>query len=144
MCFGLIGINNWTALLPIVLSSLNNRHPYSANVSRAQLQLSPYFYNLVPLLFTPEPWNFDALHLEKQNKNYSALNDIRKANLSKFASKILKPANFTLKSGMIVTESNLKQEKIEINGSRSLSPSSLKRRKGFHTIHQQFADNRCE
>ena len=42
------GINNWTALLPIALCSLNNRHPYSANVSRAQMQLSPFFHNVMP------------------------------------------------------------------------------------------------
>ena len=110
------GINNWTALLPIVLSSLNNRHPYSANVSRAQLQLSPFFYNLVPLLFTPEPWRFNPDHLQKQSRNYSSLNEIRKANLAKLASKVLKPSNFSLKSGMIVTDSNSKKEKIKING----------------------------
>ena len=106
------GINNWTALLPIVLSSLNSRHPYSANVSRAQLQLSPYFYNLVLLLFTPEPWNFNPDQLQNQSKNHSSLNDIRKANLAKLASKVLKLANFSLKSGMIVTDSASKREKI--------------------------------
>ena len=67
-----------------------------------------------------------AYHLQKQRRNYSSLNEIRKANLAKLASKVLKPSNFSLKSGMIVTDSNSKKEKIKINGSRALSPSSLK------------------
>ena len=76
------------------------------------MQLSPYFYNLVPLLFTPEPWNFNPDQLQNQSKNYSSLNEIRKANLAKLASKVLKPANFSLKSGIIVTDSASKKEKI--------------------------------
>ena len=120
------GINNWTALLPIALCSLNNRHPYSANVSRAQMQLSPFFHNVMPFLVSPEPWDFDPFHFEKQKENYSILNKIRKANLKKVASKILKPSNFILKAGIVVTDSNSKKEKIKINGSRALSPGSLR------------------
>ena len=93
------GINNWTAQLPLVLSSLNAQHPYSANVSRAQLQLSPYFYNLLPLLFTPEPFQFNEDFLQKQHNNYTILNNLRKSNLAKIASQIFKPANFKLNRG---------------------------------------------
>lgn len=90
------------------------------------MQLSPFFHNVMPFLVSPEPWDFDPFHFEKQKENYSILNKIRKANLKKVASKILKPSNFILKSGMIVTDSNSKKEKIKINGSRALSPGSLK------------------
>ena len=129
------GINNWTAQLPLVLSSLNARHPYSANVSRAQLQLSPFFYNLLPLLFTPEPFQFNESLLQKQQNNYTILNNLRKSNLAKIASKIFKPANFKLKTGMIVTDSTSKYEKLKINGSRALSPSSLKLFKIINVQH---------
>ena len=54
------------------------------------------------------------------------MNNLRKSNLAKIASQIFKPANFKLKPGIIVTDSTSKHEKLKINGSRALSPSSLK------------------
>ena len=68
----------------------------------------------MPFLVSPEPWDFDPFHLEKQSENYSILNKIRKANLKKVASKILKPSNFILKAGMIVTDSNSKKKKLKL------------------------------
>ena len=95
-------------------------------MSRAQLQLSPFFHNILPLLFTPEPFYFNEGLLEQQQQNYKNLNNLRKASLAKVASKLFKPANFKLAPGHIVTDSTSKGEKLKINGSRALSPSSLK------------------
>ena len=80
----------------------------------------------MPLLFTPEPFYFNEGLLQQQQNNYTNLNNLRKANLAKIANKIFKPANFKLAPGQIVTDSTGKGEKLKINGSRALSPSSLK------------------
>ena len=48
------GSKNWTKILPLALNSLNSQCPYALGSSRKQLQLSPFFNSLLPMVFVPQ------------------------------------------------------------------------------------------
>ena len=123
------GRANWSSLLPIVLSAFNSRHPYNLQMSRKNLFLSPFYHNMLNLVFCPEEFanlgfNQDLTFLQK--KSHEMLNNKRKSALLRLNSKLGKPSNFILTQGHIVTDSTSKDERLTLNGSKALVPGSLR------------------
>ena len=122
------GSKNWTKILPLALNSLNSQCPYALGSSRKQLQLSPYFNSLLPMVFVPQVFQnkYCADFLDLQLEGFRKLNSLRKQNLEKLNCRLFRPENFKIEKGMIVTESSTRNERVGINGSKQLSPSCLK------------------
>ena len=75
------GRTKWSGLLPIVLKALNSRHPYNQPISRKNLFLSPYYKNLLNLLFCPDEYlstQFSPELINIQQQAHNNLNEKRK------------------------------------------------------------------
>ena len=123
------GRTRWSGLLPIVLNALNSRHPYNQPISRKNLFLSPYYNNLLKLLFCPDEYlstQFSPELINIQQQAHNNLNEKRKKALLRLHSKLNKPAQFSLKEGMILTENANQEDRETINGSRALLPGAVK------------------
>ena len=119
------GRNSWSSLLPILLNAFNSRHPHGVQLSRKNLFFSPFFNNILNIIFSPSE-SLDNIFNENlitmQRKSHIDLNTLRKKALKNLRSRFHNPG-FKLKEGQILTESSAKSSKETVGGSRALLPT---------------------
>ena len=123
------GRNAWSRYLSLCMQAFNKRHVYNCEVSRANLYLSPFFYNNLNYIFCPPeflPQGYNKDLIKFQRLTFDELNNKRKASLYKLHQKLTSPASFILKAGQILTDNTSKDERETIDGSKALIPGSLK------------------
>ena len=123
------GRNSWSTLLPLLLNVFNARHPFNRNLSRKNLYFSPYFSNMLNILFCPSEHlseNFNKNMIKLQHQDHLSLNDTRKKALKRMHSRLGKPVKFKLQPGQICTESSTKDSPQTKDGSKALLPGCQK------------------
>ena len=119
------GRNAWSSLVPILLNAFNSRHPHGVQMSRKNLFFSPFYNNILNIIFSPSE-NLDNIFNQElmnvQKKSHLELNTLRKKALKNLRSRFHNPG-FKLKVGQILTESSSKSSKETVDGSRALLPT---------------------